>query len=190
MTTLAASRPSTKFGGRLLHTVNQKKDGRMFSTQITSIGAEAARTVVLAYTKKQDAVMLAQCLENTKEIQGWTVYPVMGYEFMELFDLSKHVIQPPFTSPATGNAVGPVNDVLLADLYVQTWDAYHLRDYILDNNLALLVCEANESPSFSCMGSIIMPLDDSQVYVDNLTRILDIQTMGNNMPNSEDIYDE
>ena len=181
MTSLTMTRPSTKFGGRLLHTVNQKKDGRVFTTQFTSIGAETARTVVLAYTKKQDAAMLAQCLENTKGIHGWKNYPLMAYEFMELFDLSKYVIQ-----PATA---GPVDDLFLADLYVQTWDAFHLRDFVLENNLALLMCDANNTASFACMGKIIIPDDDLSGYVDNLTRIYDVQTMGNNLSNN-DIYDE
>lgn len=182
MTSLATTQPLTKFGGRLLHTVNQKKDGRVFTTQFTSIGAETSRTVVLAYTKKQDAAMLAQCLENTKEKQGWKDYPLMAYEFMEIFDLAKHVIEPASLS-------GPMDDLFLADLYVQTWDAFHLRDFVLENNLALLMCDANNSPSFACMGKIIIPDEDLSGCVDNLTRIYDVQTMGNNLPNN-DIYDE
>jgi hypothetical protein len=155
----------------------------VFTTQFTSIGAETARTVVIAYTKKQDAVLLAQCLENTKGVHGWKNYPIMGYDFMELFDLSKHVLQP------AAAAAGPIDDLFLADLYVQTWDAFHLRDFVLENNLALLMCDANTSPSFACMGKIIIPEDDLPGCVENLTRIYDVQTMGNNLSNN-DIYDE
>lgn len=172
--------PTTAFGGRLLYTVNQKKNGRICAVQIGSF-VDISRTIVIAYTKKRDAYALAIGLEATKSIENWTDYPVMGYEFMEIFDLSKYVA-----------TVSPDKHVNLTDLYVQKWDSYHLRDYIFDQNIGMLICDGSETEegSFECSGPLILPSDEPNEYINSLNHIAKIQTHGNNMQHIEDIRDE
>lgn len=154
--------PVTKYGGRILYTVNQKKDGGVFSMRIGQ-NDDTYKSVAIAFCRKQDAEVFAFALECHKYASPTNTFPNPTFDYGDDCDISDVLGISRILYP---DVVG------LHELYVHTWDSYHIKDKILSNNIALLVYDANQEATFSCSGKLFSPSEDMSHYIQHLDAII------------------
>lgn len=98
------NKPIVRFGGRLLYSIHQKNDGKVFSLSYQESEESISRTSILSFINKQDAKVFAYMLEsNTKKkpteklldeydfkklyIQKWDSYHLKEYSHVHYANL-------------------------------------------------------------------------------------------------------
>lgn len=98
------NKPIVKFGGRLLYSIHQKNDGKVFSLSYQENEHSISRTSILSFKNKEDATIFAYMLEaNTKNkptekiledfefkklyIQKWDSYHLKEYSHIHYANL-------------------------------------------------------------------------------------------------------
>ena len=159
--------PATAYGGRLLYTVNQKNNGNIFGMHIGQ-SDDTYRSVIMSFSRKQDAEVFAFALECHKQIAPTKEFPVPVFQYGDDCDMSQVISTVEAPSPLTHTDV----KMNLQELYIHTWDSFHLREHILTNNMSLLICDPNHDNSLSCTGRLFTPSENLYEYIDTLDDIV------------------
>ena len=85
------AKPKVKFGGRLLYSINQKKDGKPFTVQFEKNLDSSPKTAFISFTNRNSAILIANMIESKKKdnsneamlqelfIQKWDSYALREY---------------------------------------------------------------------------------------------------------------
>ncbi len=150
---------NTAYGGRVLHTINQKNTNRVSIINVKD-SEDFTKSTVVTFQRKEDAHKMAYIMEyhrNTK--YTWTNTEIL------LGDNKTSVLFPTDYDPYKE----------LEELSIQNWDFMHLKNYSIQNNLNVLIIDEffkddNEN-KMRIIGKLVTSPENPLFYVNALNNI-------------------
>ena len=137
--------------GTLIYTICQKTNGRLYSESIHE------RSTVIAFRKKKDAQNVAFVVEkNVKAISRWQ--NIQKYDDNIYSICEANIYNEPYDNKD------------IDELYLALWNIDYLYDYMMENNMNLLILDNMKSNNM-LKGELFISPESPYEYIDMLTRL-------------------